>query len=216
LKAIIVDIEEKYLIVATKKGLFKKVKNTFSHCQVGDEIDLPEEIWLLKALKTVGANTLQGLRGMPLRKIAASFVILFFLVGGYAVADYMRPVTFVTMDINPSFELCLNRYQRVLDVKGLSNDSEQIAKQVKVKNLLVDQALKALLREVKSGDFLRDEQSTVMLAVSNVNDAVPTGLLDKLEKTAKEEFEEFEPVPAESKAQTLEETQSSSGPNTPS
>jgi len=184
------EIEDKYLIVATKNGLFKKIKNTYPNCELGDEIEIPDRPRFFDILTSLHSFKVPA--GLPLRKVAAVFMIMFFMISGCAVADYMRPVTFVSMDVNLSFELALNRYWRVLTVKGLDEDGEKIAKNLTVKNLPVDEAIKILLNQVNTSENIDStEINAVMLTISNINDKIPEGLQERLEQTALEETQKL-------------------------
>ena len=198
LKAIIVDIEEQYLIVATKDGLFKKIKNTYPDCELGEEINIPDRPHIFNILTNLHGFKVPA--AVPLKKVAAVFVIIFFMISGYAVADYMKPVTFVSVDINPSFELALNRYLRVLAVKGLDESGEKIVSNLSVKNMPVEKAIKILLNQLNNSENIGStEINTVMLAISNIDDKIPEGLEEKLEQTVREEAQKLntqEPIQA--------------------
>lgn len=211
MKAIIMEIEDKYLVVATKNGLFKKIRNTYSNCQLGDEIDILDRPQISDILTNLQSYRLPRHAAIPLKKIAAAFMIMFFMISGYAVADYMKPVTYVSMDVNPSIELALNRYQRVLQVKGLDSEGEEIAQKVAVKNMPVDKAIKILLNQIKTDGKEDSDINTIMFTLSNINNSIPKGLEQKLVQTTLEETQKDEKKDASGKIQAAERQESNSG-----
>lgn len=56
--------------------------------------------------------------------VAACLIAAFVGVGGYAYA--MKPVACVGVDINPSIELSINRFDRVVDARALSEDAQAV------------------------------------------------------------------------------------------
>ena len=87
---------------------------------------IQESMKEIQASKELKQNTLQYLekqrknpkhlktRSIP--KLAVAFVCLFFIlgVGGYAV--YQTPISYISIDVNPSIELSINRFGKVVSV----------------------------------------------------------------------------------------------------
>jgi hypothetical protein len=181
-KAIIVDMHEKYVIVATRSGDFKKVYNRYQGCCVGDEINVVEKPF----------SALVHLTPFIRIRTAAVAVVIFMLLslGGYGIYDYTRAVAFVTLDINPSIELSINRYERVIDIRGLNTDGSNIvSKSRPVKNLRVEDALKVLLEEAVSEDYLDTGSSTVLLTVSGKQKIEPDNFKAKIRDAAESQLE---------------------------
>lgn len=181
MKAIIVDRNDRFLIVLDKKGDFIKIYNSIPGCQIGDEVDIPDKMPLFGLFPG-------GLIAFaPLRKMVAALVAFLLLLGmgGYAIADYFTPVTFVTMDINPSVELALNRYERVLSVNTFNEEGNLLAKDAgSFRNMKVEDAIKKLLDRAEAQNYLKT-QGTLMFTVSSVKNHVPDELDRKLKETIK-------------------------------
>ena len=67
--------------------------------------------------------------------IAACFILLMF-VGFSSYAAYFTSVSFISIDINPSFRIDINRFDRVISVKPLNDDARQLLELNKVKALI--------------------------------------------------------------------------------
>jgi len=178
LKAIIVDFDGDYLIVANRRGDFKRIYNNYTGCQVGDEI----------TIKDSGADSVRSmLSSISTRKaLAIAVCFLLMIVTGYSVYGYINPVTFVTVDINPSVELSLNRYNLVMDVRGLNNEGNVIVGNGKeYRNMKLDKAVNMLLSRAMESNYLNMNTNTVMLTVSNVKDTISPNMKKQLKEMAK-------------------------------
>ncbi|MDI3481492.1 MAG: hypothetical protein PWQ97_1147 [Tepidanaerobacteraceae bacterium] len=181
MKGVIVDIDNEYIIILNKSGDFKKICNNMPQCRIGDEIEVPDNMltshFLLRRMFSIVST----------RRIAAAVIALMLLLGmgGYAIADYFNPVTFVTMDINPSIELILNRYERVLRVDAFDDEGSILAKDAGAfKNMKLEEALGILVDRAESQNYLK-ESGTLMLTISSKQKRVPGELDGKLKEVIK-------------------------------
>ena len=62
-------------------------------------------------------------KGGRIAAIAACLALVACLIGG--VADFLRPVAYVGIDVNPSVELMLNRFDIVVGTHALNDDGQQ-------------------------------------------------------------------------------------------
>jgi hypothetical protein len=180
LKGIIVEMHKKYVIIATRDGYFKKVCNRYADHSVGDEIDVPQKS-ILPFDNPFHHYHLVGV---------AVIICILIGLGGFAIYDYSRPVAFVTLDINPSIELSLNRYERVIDIRGLNTDGDDIVSTaLTVKNLRIEDALKELLQEIASRSYMDWQSSTVFLTVSSEQEEKSQDLKNKLKDVVESQME---------------------------
>ena len=84
----------------------------------------------IEASKGRGSTTSQKRRkalrfakGRRIAAIAACLALGACLIGG--VADFLRPVAYVGIDVNPSVELTLNRFDIVVGTHALNDDGQQ-------------------------------------------------------------------------------------------
>lgn len=89
--------------------------------------------------------------------IAACLVIL---IGGYTY--YKTPVNYVSLDINPSVELGLNHFDRVVEAEGINADGNSLLDGIDVMNMSVDDAIKRLVSEAQAKDYINPDGSTVI------------------------------------------------------
>lgn len=93
--------------------------------------------------KTNGYKAKKAFAPVRLAAAVAAVVIVFAAVG--ALASYLVPVSVISVDINPSVELNLNIFDRVIDAVAYNDDAEEILASVNIKNLDYEDAVDALL-----------------------------------------------------------------------
>ncbi|MDE5696273.1 MAG: hypothetical protein K2I96_02510 [Lachnospiraceae bacterium] len=100
-------------------------------------------------------------------------VICIFLLagtGGYAV--YSRPVSYISIDVNPSIELSVNCFGRVVSVKGYNEDGQDILEHVPLKNISYQQAIDRLLQDAYYIRFLNRDSQLVVTVISEHSDVM--------------------------------------------
>lgn len=73
-------------------------------------------------------KALRFAKGGRIAAIAACLTLVACLIGG--VADFLRPVAYVGIDVNPSVELTLNRFDVVVGTCALNDDGQQALDEV--------------------------------------------------------------------------------------
>ena len=81
-------------------------------------------------------------RGYPVYA-AACACLLFLLLGGRWL--YFTPTAEISMDINPSIELSVNRFDRVIAVTAFNEDGQELSRELDVKHLDYAQAVEQVL-----------------------------------------------------------------------
>lgn len=80
--------------------------------------------------------------------VAACLIAVFVGAGGYAYA--MKPIAYVGVDINPSIELSINRFDRVVDARALNEDAQAVLDTANVQGKPYAEAAAALAAACKS------------------------------------------------------------------
>ena len=104
-----------------------RIKEAFNQVQAEEE--------LKSRTKTFLAQKTQGYTKPAKRQsyvyAAACVCTLFLLIGGRWL--YFTPTSEISIEINPSFELSINRFDRVFSVKGLNADGREITNTLDLK-----------------------------------------------------------------------------------
>ena len=96
---------------------------------------------------------------------------LFFLAvgfGGWRI--YFTPTASVSIDINPSLELSVNRFNKVLAVTGYNSDGEELASSLQVKYMDCEDAIDEIVASDRVKDLLSgDEVLTITVSGENTS-----------------------------------------------
>lgn len=142
-KAIVMEIQDGKATVMQTGGHFLSVKAQ-AGWQVGDVITMQSP--------RISTRKIAG--------VAASFFIVVFLgITGYNL--YFSPVTLISMDINPSIELSINRFNHVVSVKSYNQDGQAIIDNLPLKNKDYDAALKLLFQDKGFQSYLKKNNDMV-------------------------------------------------------
>ncbi|MFA6940043.1 MAG: hypothetical protein WCQ54_03555 [Clostridiaceae bacterium] len=91
---------------------------------------------------------------------------VFALIGNFY---YNTPVEYLSVDINPSVEMGINAFNKVVCIEGINNDGKALLKDKKLLKMTVEDTVEALVKEAEKEGFIADDGSTV-IAVTAVSD----------------------------------------------
>lgn len=95
-------------------------------------------------------------------------------LGGYQL--YQSPVSYISVDINPSVELALNRFDRVVDAIAYNDDGTLILENLNLKNKSYTNAVEQLLADETFASYLTGEAMLSFTVVSDKEDALLAGI----------------------------------------
>ena len=97
--------------------------------------------------KRRSSSARKPMRRVAITALAACLALVIFGIGGVAWAA--QPYAFVTIDVNPSLELGINRFDRVASATAFNADGEQILSEANVEGMSYEDALAALGSELQ-------------------------------------------------------------------
>ncbi len=111
---------------------------------------------------------------MPYRALcyAMAVICIFILTGTGGYSVYSRPVSYISIDVNPSIELAVNRFDRVVSATGYNADGEDILQHVSLENISYLQAIDRLLQDAYYSRFLNRDSPLVVTVVSEHSDTM--------------------------------------------
>ena len=162
MKAVIVEIKGKHAAVLTENGVVTKIRN--KDYLIGQEI-------------IINKNNHKLIR----MTAAAAAAIMIFVTPAWA---YLTPYSYVSIDVNPSFEFFINRFDRVLTVKAFNDDGREFYKNINIdglKNKEIQSAVTSVLNELKTlGYIVEGEESGLIIAASSRSEEKKDILSEKL------------------------------------
>ncbi len=184
MKAVVVEIKDGFAAVLSDDGQVVKVKN--NNYETGQRIELRNPA--AKVRRKLAALT----------AATAACVIL-----GTGCWAYATPYTYVSVDVNPSIEYTLNRFDRVLAVKAVNEDGKAIIDEItlaKLKNKPIQSAIAATVDQITAAGYLEEASSrSIVITTSSENGKKAEALAADLQKTVEEKVSTSEkPVVVES------------------
>ena len=149
MKGIIIEIINKDAIILAEDGLFTKVKNI--NYEIGQSIKIKEN-------NKAGSKLIAGAASL----VAAMAVCT---IGAFA---YYTPTDYVSLDVNPSVEYSINMFDRILDVKAVNDDGQEILSSLDLNNMTIEAAVKETLGKLIVDGYLTDDPNGgVVITTSN-------------------------------------------------
>ena len=102
------------------------------------------------------------------------------------VYAYYTPYSYVSVDINPSLELSVNRFDKVIDVHAFNEDAQKlIDTSANIKNKGIDIALEQIIDNAADKGYLKkNAENSVMIVVSSSSKKEEAALTDKISKAS--------------------------------
>ncbi|NCC66594.1 MAG: hypothetical protein EOM14_00165 [Clostridia bacterium] len=98
--------------------------------------------------------------------IAASSVAACIIFALGANAYYHAPVNYVCVDINPSVELGINAFGRVVCSQAYNEDGLRLIEESNLSNMSVENAVRSLVQKAAAQGFILEDGSTVIAVTS--------------------------------------------------
>ncbi len=142
MKGIVAEKKGKYAVILTQDGQFKKVR-ALPDMSVGMETEwgqLPGE---------------SGSRRFAARVASMAAVGLLVLGVGYGAYSYTVPYSYVDIDINPSIELTVNIYDRIIGAEALNDDGRKLLLDKDLRHKKLDNGVTEILNSALEYGYLR-------------------------------------------------------------
>ncbi|MFZ5650808.1 MAG: anti-sigma factor domain-containing protein [Bacillota bacterium] len=151
-RAVVLEVKEKTCTVLTAEGEFREIKKGASY-RPGQEIIMPAAVFGAGKYSLIAA------------------CLLFFLVAATLWGRGMTPAVaaYVSLDINPSVEMALDKENMVIGIAPLNDDGRDLISGLTVKGLGVEIAIEKLVEAAVSRNFIvPGEESVILSAVTSL------------------------------------------------
>ncbi|MDQ2086727.1 anti-sigma factor domain-containing protein [Herbivorax sp. ANBcel31] len=173
MKGIVVEIEKEHAIILNSNGEFLKIKNS-GNLTIGYEVDVPSKTFNFKKFKTI-----------------ASAAAIFLMVFGLSIVfyNYFTPYSYVSVDINPSMEITLNTFDKVIDVNAINNEGEKLLENTSYKSKNLEDVLDSIFYIASEKGYVSaDTENTIMIAVSSKSKKEISEVSENITTLTKEMF----------------------------
>ncbi len=147
-----------------------KIKRAFGEVRAPDELKADALEFVTR--KSRRASKTRALCGIIITAAAA----LALFVGLGTARLYFTPVSVISIDVNPSVELGVNRFERVISVEGFGEDGKVLARKLDVRYKNYEDALSEILDGEDFANYL-SESETVVISVVNFEDGEQSALI---------------------------------------
>ena len=147
MKAVIVDLSGNDAVALRDDGRFEKIKN--KSYSIGQELTLQPQV----------------IRFPKQAAIAASAAIVIAACGGMGTYTWSNPVSYVSLDINPSIAYSLNEFNRVIAVSGMNDEGTAIVDAIgdSLRNTDITTALTITVEQLSTDAYLDAENTNYMI-----------------------------------------------------
>lgn len=139
-----------------------KIQQAFDQVHADPDSKARTKAFVAARMEAASRPRLQTGGWMPRLAAAAACVLL--LAGGYWL--YFVPTAQISIDINPSLELAVNRFDHVVGVEGWNEDGQALAETLDIRFATYTDAVETILA---------DEQVEALLAAGGVMDITVVG-----------------------------------------
>ena len=117
-------------------------------------------------------------------KLAAMAAMLALIIGiGFGAGAYRlqhKVVSTVSLDVNPSVELRVNRQERVLEALALNADAQEILGDMDLKGSDLNVAVNAVIGAMVRSGYITEMSNSILISVDSEDDASAKALQEKL------------------------------------
>lgn len=183
MKSVIVEIKNDFAAILSDDGSVTRIRNR--NYVVGQVIEMN----VSKASIT---------KRLVLGVASVAMLVFTTSIGAWA---YTTPYSYVSLDVNPSIEYTLNRFQRVIDVKAVNDDGQVILDEIDIAGLNNHSIEDAILDTVEqisqdgyfSGDTVQSGTDSalaieggIIITVSNENAEISDELTNEIRDAVKD------------------------------
>ncbi|MFY0759479.1 anti-sigma factor domain-containing protein [Metabacillus dongyingensis] len=162
-KGIVVDRNDDYVTLLTPDGQFLKANKQKRSYELGEEITFFQLSDTSERAKSLSIFNLRGIRNGLLAGMA--LILLFFTVLPVFKDD--KVYAYVTIDINPSFELRLNEKLQVVQIEPMNEDGEKMLGDIKDwKNRKISDVFSKIVDKSKDLGYLKGEKEIFITTVT--------------------------------------------------
>lgn len=159
-KGVVLEINEKSIIVLTPTGSFERIPSRNRSCQVGEEI--------------VYASRPSGIRQpvfavMSVLVAAVVFCMMLFSGIPEVMAD-KSVVAYVSIDINPSVEMGIDKRERVREMHGLNEKGLELVRSLKYSGKPLEEVTDKLLQKAEEMKVFESGEADIIIASTLVKE----------------------------------------------
>lgn len=112
--------------------------------------------------------------------IAAAFAIAFSSIGIYNVCTGKAETTKVSLDVNPSIEMTVNKNEKVVNVTPRNEDGKKVVGNMKLENTDLETAVNAIIGSMVKNGYISELANSILISVDGKSQKNMNELQDKI------------------------------------
>lgn len=145
------------------KELANKIHDAFDSIQADERLKESTKRFLSERAENPGA-----VRPPAFRKIAAACSVMAVLALGIAGYSWIQaPVSYVSIDVNPSLEIGLNRFDRVVSAEAYNEEGGAVLDKLSLTGKTCTEAMDAIVKSEEMGVYLTGEAELVFTTAAD-------------------------------------------------
>ncbi|MBT2697000.1 anti-sigma factor domain-containing protein [Bacillus sp. ISL-40] len=172
-KGVVMEIDDAFLTLLTPEGEFLHAKRQNQPYAIGEEI----HFFPIESGKT--SNHLNTLKNVfKLKPVWALMAALFIFLGSFfPMYQNNKAYAYMSIDVNPSIELSINKKMQVVEITGYNKEGKEIISQLnKWEKEDVSKVAQTILAEMKKEGYLNTKENII---ISTVRTKEAEGKIDK-------------------------------------
>ena len=154
--------------------MHSRLNEAFDCVQAGEELKASTKAFLAQKTKGYTRSTTPAGR----RLIPVLACVLLLLMGGYWL--YFTPTAEISIDVNPSIELGVNRFDKIISIQSFNNDGQELADTLRIKYQDYADAVLEILQDPTIASLLSDGE-VMSIGVIGTESAQSSEILAELE-----------------------------------
>lgn len=180
-KGVVIEVDERFVTLLTPDGQFVKANNVRGSYELGEEISFfPKELSRVKRKASI--SRLQG-------RIALALALVMLFSISFLTFQKKDVYAYMTIDINPSFELEMDSDLLVTDIEPLNEDAKQIVKEISNwENRPIKIVTDKIIFVTENAGYLKKNQEIIIATIINSKEKKSDEKLEKELNEVKKTF----------------------------
>ncbi|MBT2729407.1 anti-sigma factor domain-containing protein [Bacillus sp. ISL-75] len=181
-KGVVMEIDDAFLTLLTPEGEFLHARRQNQPYAIGEEI----HFFPIESVKTSNHfNTLKNV--FKLKPVWALMAALFIFLGSFfPMYQNNKAYAYMSIDVNPSIELSINKKMQVVEITGYNKEGKEIISQLnKWEKEDVSKVAQTILAEMEKEGYLNTKENIIISTVRTKEAEV------KIDKKLQENIDEI-------------------------